>query len=139
MWHQFSTLAKGNSVAFASPKGKDADSRHDAWRETCAAMCAWGIAHDRAYVEHLEQELGWQSGIEWDPDRPGGPPGPGRYLALHVDGSPPDLPPGGKMDSWKWAETCYGDDLAWEEGAAARVHAFLASDEGQRALRAYHR
>jgi hypothetical protein len=56
-WHAFSTLAKGSNVFSASQLGTDPDAYSTVWRDACAAMWKWGIAHNIAYVKCIEDKL----------------------------------------------------------------------------------
>ncbi|HVH97198.1 MAG TPA: hypothetical protein VM869_00745, partial [Enhygromyxa sp.] len=120
LWHRFSTLSKGSSVAVPSPLGTDPDAYTNRWQRVLATMAEWGIEHAKAYVQTIEDTLGANLRINW-----GDAPPPDRYLAL------------GNRDQ-ELADRHYKEDLAWEDGkhdgVSVRVHDFLASAEGQAAI-----
>ncbi len=117
LWHRFSTLSKGSSVAAPSPLGTDPDAVSEGWRRVQATMCEWGLAHNSAYVQLLQDELELDFEIDW-----AAAPQPDRYLALAADGT-------------EAAGVYYFADRAWEDAAGERIHAKLISVEGQGKLR----
>lgn len=122
LWHRFSTLARGRSVAVTSLLGPDPDAYTLGWQQVLATMSEWGIAHNMAYAGYLEDKLGAGFGIDWTTA-----PDPQRYLALD-------------HDDRVGADTLFKEDMAWEDGktdgASVAIHRFLASAEGQRAIKA---
>lgn len=122
LWHRFSTLSKGSSVAVPSPMGTDPDAYKKGWQQVLAAMGEWGIAHARAYTDYIEATLATDFHIDW-----AAAPDPARYLAL-------------TDNDQAGADRCYKEDLNWEDhkttGVSVAVHDFLASSDGQDAIKA---
>ncbi|MEA3004922.1 MAG: hypothetical protein QOI94_191 [Acidobacteriaceae bacterium] len=128
LWFRFSTLSKGTNVAAPSAMGTDPDAYSQGWRAVLEAMCAWGVAHNRAYVSYLENKLGLNLSLD-DAAQPdpadrinwARAPNPADYRALPPDG----------RDA---AGIMHNDNQRWEDAAAAKVHAVLASAAGQAAI-----
>ncbi len=127
-WNRFSTLSKGSSVYMPSQLGTDPDAYSQGWQEVLAAMCEWGIAHDKSYVKYIEDKLNLKLTttdpqkdadlICWDDF-----PKPDRYRVL-------------KPDDKDSADRFYKEDLAFEEQQAKKLHKILAGQTGQDKIRA---
>ena len=82
-------------------------------RQVLCLLARWGVAHNATYVSTLELALGTTfEDLAWDtiPD-----------TERHLNGN-------GKSE----------DDVAWEEAAAAKVHAYIRSAAGRAALCGFH-
>ncbi len=97
--------------------GTDPDAYSAGWRLVLATMCEWGLEHDKAYMKVLEDNLKVSFEIDWS-TAPAGT----RYTNLQATDK-------------AQADTLYKADLAWEDEAANKVHAVLASAQGQKKLR----
>lgn len=121
LWHRFSTLSKGSSVAVPSQLGTDPDAYSNGWQGVLATMAHWGIAHAQAYVDCIQTALSVNLGIDWR-----GAPKPERYLQL-------------ANDDQQRADAYYKEDRDWEDGkddgVSVTVHRYLASQEGQQAIK----
>jgi hypothetical protein len=119
-WTNFSSLSKGRAVADGNA-ATDARVRAEGWQRVLAMNAAWGLEHNVAFVETIQDCLGIPIPIDWDAGRPSW----SRYLSL-------------ADDDYAAAGVCYREDLAWDEEQAALVHEILRSRPGQAAIREYH-
>ena len=122
-WHQYSTLTKGASVTNRSGVGVDPEAASAGWQKVLNMMADWGLAHNKAYVNYLEQQLGVKVDVKWmemaDPKR---------FLALE------DSDSGAGLANGEWQK-----DIKQEADIAGKVHDMLRSKEGQDAIRAYRK
>lgn len=119
-WANFSSLSKGRAVADGNA-ATDAKVRAEGWQRVLAMNAAWGLEHNIAFVDTVQNCLGIEIPIDWDAERPSW----SRYLLL-------------ADDDYNAAGECYKEDLAWDEKQAAIVHEVLRSKPGQAAIREYH-
>lgn len=112
LWQRFSAYTNGEKIA---PQRKEYEQVD--WKLLLGVMADWGAAHNRAYIECIEGQLGVKlAGVAWD-----------------------KLPP---LDAYRGfandlAAFRRSDEIKWEESAAKVIQAFLQSPTGQQKLRDY--
>ncbi len=126
-WNRFSTLSKGSSVYMPSQLGTDPDAYSKNWQEVLAAMCEWGIAHNKSYVKYIEESLKLKLTTD-DPQNE-------KHLICWDDFPKAERYRTLKPDDKDSADKYYKEDLAFEEMQAKKLHNILAGKTGQDKIR----